>query len=838
MSPPDYSKPFFLFVDASQDGKGAALRQRSDNKDWVPSDYIENDPNWTDIHYFSKAWTASEAKRPPFFLETSAYLWSKQQAKPYLLYSPFEVRMFSDQAAIQWSRHIGHGPASDWALLLDSMIPDRHYYIPSKINSLADLMSRYPMIGHRTLAATGIDTAFTNLLSVLPTRLKDSKSVCVYAGKDTIAMSKIVQRWRHPKNPIVKARYNMSNFDLTISVLNPTLAPTIVYDFIQAKHNAPHVFLLPTDLLPQIKSRGGSKEPSNFVQSEVSKCGKIFMMHPILTWMIFNVAECEQLCECYSAITNVTTWKGNQDVKSEERSHYVLKDELYYIESQDGLLRLIVPTKEQKGLVMRTHESMQHLGPAKVYQQLRKYYYWKFMQRDIHEYCSKCSLCAVAKATKLKATKLYRAITYEKPRAAYAIDFYGMTTDDYGYSNVLSAIDCLGRNAVFTASKTRTKEETATIFTDKVIYRYGVPEVVISDSAPELCHGAIKLIANWLNITQISSLGYNPIGTVERPNLYLGRCFHIMPDEIYDKWSSQLPAIDFAYNTAHHNSIDCTPAEVQHGTNLKTITAPTFENEKQLENLLATAITVKGSMAKQIAIIKASAEAYIASARSNDTYVKELTAELLNEKGHLHEFKVGDAVTFYKPPSANVITRRNRKAKHLPQYSIGVVIERLSNSSYKIREVASGNEFARTASLIRKTNASQVLDVDDNAGNDNLTIGEILACKDIGSDTFWLAKVTNIADGIVTLHYMSSKSTDRKKAKFYPVYMNPKTNYAYLKTTARLPRNATPYQGTIEYDDLLAPNVLVARDLRLTKNYILDKSSYIVLSKAGQHATL
>jgi hypothetical protein len=89
---PNYSLPFHLATDASEDGKGACLYQ-------LPTVPIDQQHPWSArthcadnmsvVAFFSKAWNETQRNRPPFYLEADGLLWSMGKAKFYALSSPF-----------------------------------------------------------------------------------------------------------------------------------------------------------------------------------------------------------------------------------------------------------------------------------------------------------------------------------------------------------------------------------------------------------------------------------------------------------------------------------------------------------------------------------------------------------------------------------------------------------------------------------------------------------------------------------------------------------------------------------------------------------------------------
>ena len=108
LAAPDYTKPFCVAGDASDDGKGVQLYQLID-----PSapDMIANRAT---IAYYSKVWSNSMAKRPPYYKEADILITALNLAQPYADASPFPNTAYTDHAPLQWIKTAAKGPVMGW----------------------------------------------------------------------------------------------------------------------------------------------------------------------------------------------------------------------------------------------------------------------------------------------------------------------------------------------------------------------------------------------------------------------------------------------------------------------------------------------------------------------------------------------------------------------------------------------------------------------------------------------------------------------------------------------------------------------------------------------------
>ena len=106
LAAPDYSKPFCVGCDASDDEKGVQLYQLRD-----PStpDVLSNRAT---IAYYSKCWSPSMARRPPYYKEADVLMTGLTLAKPYADASPFLIKAYTDHSPLQWIKTAAKGPGT------------------------------------------------------------------------------------------------------------------------------------------------------------------------------------------------------------------------------------------------------------------------------------------------------------------------------------------------------------------------------------------------------------------------------------------------------------------------------------------------------------------------------------------------------------------------------------------------------------------------------------------------------------------------------------------------------------------------------------------------------
>ena len=85
--------------------------------------------------------------------------------------------------------------------------------------------------------------------------------------------------------------------------------------------------------------------------------------------------------------------------------------------------------------------------------------------------------------------------------------------------------------------------------------------------------GLVGKMTKYLGIEQIVTGGHNPRGNAicERVNQTLGAMLRKLSDTEYANIKEILPSLQFAVNTTHQSSIECTPFEAGHGLKARTV---------------------------------------------------------------------------------------------------------------------------------------------------------------------------------------------------------------------------------------------------------------------------
>ncbi|GJX21676.1 putative reverse transcriptase domain-containing protein [Tanacetum coccineum] len=169
-----------------------------------------------------------------------------------------------------------------------------------------------------------------------------------------------------------------------------------------------------------------------------------------------------------------------------------------------------------------------HPGSDKMYQYLKKLYWWPNMKAEIATYVSKCLTCAKVKAEKHKPSGLLvqPVIPVWKWENITMYFVTKLPKTSFGQDAIWVIVDRLTKSAHFLPMKeTDSMENLMRQYLKEVVSRHGVPVLIISDRDSKFTSQF------WQSL-----------------NKALG-------------WDRHLPSVEFSYNNSYHTSIKAAPFE-------------------------------------------------------------------------------------------------------------------------------------------------------------------------------------------------------------------------------------------------------------------------------------
>ncbi|GKC49664.1 putative reverse transcriptase domain-containing protein [Tanacetum coccineum] len=282
-----------------------------------------------------------------------------------------------------------------------------------------------------------------------------------------------------------------------------------------------------------------------------------------------------------------------------------------------------------------------HPGSDKMYQDMKKLYWWPNMKADIATYVSKCLTCAKVKAEHQRPSRLL--VQPKIPEWKWdniTRDFVTkLPKSPQGHDTIWVIVDRLTKSAIFTPMReTDSMEKLARLYIKEVVARHGIPASIIYDRDPRFASRF------WRSLQKT-------LGT-----------------SLDMRWINHLPLVEFSYNNSYHASIKAALFEALYGRKCRSPVCWAKVREAQLTGPdLIQETTGKIIQIKQ----------RIQAARDRQKSYADLKRKPM-------EFQVGDKVMLKVSPWKGVVRFRKR-GKLNPRY-VGPfkVLERIGSVAYKL----------------------------------------------------------------------------------------------------------------------------------------------------------
>ncbi|GJV10460.1 putative reverse transcriptase domain-containing protein [Tanacetum coccineum] len=314
-----------------------------------------------------------------------------------------------------------------------------------------------------------------------------------------------------------------------------------------------------------------------------------------------------------------------------------------------------------------------HPGSEKMYQDVKKLYWWPNMKADIATYVSKCLTCAKVKAEHQRQSGLL--VQPEMPQWKWdniTMDFVTkLPRSSQGYDTIWVIVDRLTKSAIFIPMKeTDPLEKLARMYLKEVVTRHGIPVSIICDRDPRFASNFWRSLQKALGTSLDMSTAYHPQtdGQSERTIQTLEDMLRACVIDFGNGWVKHLPLVEFSYNNSYHASIKAAPFEALYGRKCRSPVCWAEVGEVQL-----TGPEIVQETTEKIIQVKQRMQA----ARDRQKSYADLKRKPM-------EFEVGDKVMLKVSPWKGVV-RFGKRGKLNPRF-VGPfkVIKRVGDVAYKL----------------------------------------------------------------------------------------------------------------------------------------------------------
>ncbi|GKC68483.1 putative reverse transcriptase domain-containing protein, partial [Tanacetum coccineum] len=213
-----------------------------------------------------------------------------------------------------------------------------------------------------------------------------------------------------------------------------------------------------------------------------------------------------------------------------------------------------------------------HRGSDKMYQDLKRLYWWPNMKAEIATYVSKCMTCAKVKAEYQKPSGLLvQPIIPIWKWENITMDFVTkLPKTTSGQDTIWVIVYRLTKSAHFLPMKeTDSMEKLTRQYLKEVVSRHGVPvfRSVISDRDSKFTSHFWNSLNQALGTQLDMSMAYHPQtnGHSERTIQTLEDMLRACVIDFGKGWDRHLPLVKFSYNNSYHTSIKDAPFEALYG---------------------------------------------------------------------------------------------------------------------------------------------------------------------------------------------------------------------------------------------------------------------------------
>ncbi|GKA03282.1 putative reverse transcriptase domain-containing protein [Tanacetum coccineum] len=223
-------------------------------------------------------------------------------------------------------------------------------------------------------------------------------------------------------------------------------------------------------------------------------------------------------------------------------------------------------------IMHESHKSKYLIHPEsnKMYQDLKKLYWWPNMKAEIATYVSKCLTCARVKAECQKPFGLLvQPVIPVWKWENITMDFITKLSKTLsGQDTIWVIVDRLTKSAYFLPMKeTDSMEKLTRQYLKEVVSRHGVPVSIIFDRDNRFTSHFWQSLNKALGTQLDMSTAYHPQmdGQSERTIQTLEDMLRAYVIDFGKGWDIHIPLVEFSYNNSYHTSIKAAQFEALYG---------------------------------------------------------------------------------------------------------------------------------------------------------------------------------------------------------------------------------------------------------------------------------
>ena len=342
---------------------------------------------------------------------------------------------------------------------------------------------------------------------------------------------------------------------------------------------------------------------------------------------------------------------------------FVLENDILYKIDRGGNYLLIVPNVLIEKILSLYHDShlLVHLAQKRLFDVIRKRFYWNGMHRDCCDWVAACTLCFGHKANQPLSQGLLIPIVSTKPFELLTMDILGpLKISKNGFKYILVCVDHFTSWVEAAPMKTMTAKEVVEVFFKIMISRHSCPEKVLTDQGRQLVGNVLNDLCQLFNIEKLETTAYHQQanGKAEKFIKFLTDSLAIPLKKDQSNWDDLIDNVLFTYRVSLNRTLRESPFYLIYGRDPslpQDLFLPLKNNKRQIKE--------SDQVGYQMQLVKRLQEAY---AKLNRDKIQERDVyKTYYDKTHKNvSFKVGDYVMLFTPRTEQGLT-----TKFLPRWT-------------------------------------------------------------------------------------------------------------------------------------------------------------------------
>ncbi|CAN6699563.1 unnamed protein product [Malus baccata var. baccata] len=256
----------------------------------------------------------------------------------------------------------------------------------------------------------------------------------------------------------------------------------------------------------------------------------------------------------------------------QQATKYVLWAKDLLRKTPDGLLLKCLGQEESMRVMAEVYEGVcgAHQAGTKMRWLLRRYgYFWPDMEKDCKSYAQGCEECQRHGPLQHVPSVPLNPVVKPWPFRGWAMNFIGQIylASSKGHTFIIVATDYFTKWVEASAVKSITSVAVKKFIETKILYRFGVPETIVTDRGPSFISKEVEEFASKYKIKMIQSNPYYPQsnGQAESSNKILVNIIKRMVIDSPEKWHEKLGNTLWAYRTSKRVGTGTTPYALTFG---------------------------------------------------------------------------------------------------------------------------------------------------------------------------------------------------------------------------------------------------------------------------------